>query len=173
MIHLEVVQDVLKLSQKRLQDFFKMCSRFLEDVLKNSCRHLNKTSWRRFENVLKTSWRHMAKAIILILIKTSWIHLEILLWRQRQKTSWRRLYHNKCLLVGPRNWTLCWKFPVWKKNLFLIWIKRVESNFWIKGTRPPPALLDCASALLSNKGALYASEAPFCKNFLIQFFHSK
>ena len=98
MIHLEQVwksylQYVLKTSSKRLEDVLKT---FLRDVLK--------TSWKRLEDVLKTYdqdkyigldqdvfWRRMDKVNIFVLIKTSWRRLEDVSWRQRRKTSTRRL----------------------------------------------------------------------------------
>ena len=98
MIHLEQVwksylQYVLKTSSKRL-----------EDVLKTFLREVLKTSWKRLEDVLKTYdqdkyigldqdvfWRRMDKVNIFVLIKTSWRRLEDVSWRQRRKTSTRRL----------------------------------------------------------------------------------
>ena len=81
MIRLENVlkislQDVLKMSWRRLQNVLKTSWRCLEDVLK--------TSWRPLQNVLKTSWRRIGlepifgldqdvlktKANIFVLMKT-------------------------------------------------------------------------------------------------------
>ena len=95
MIRLENVlktslQDVLKMSSKRLEDVLKTSWRRLEDVLKTHWRGLGKMSWRclknilkiswtclgdafarRLENVLKTSSRRIVKTNILVLSKTS------------------------------------------------------------------------------------------------------
>ena len=80
MIHLENVlkislQDVLKMSWRRLQNVLKtswrcledVFARRLEDVLKTSWRHLGKTSWKRLEDVLKT----YDQDEYIVLIKTS------------------------------------------------------------------------------------------------------
>ena len=97
------LEDVLKISWRRLQNVLKMSWRRLEDVLKTSWRHmaetnilvLTKTSWRRLQDVF---WRRKAKADIFVLIKTSWRCLEEVFWRRRRKTSSRRLHQDECLL---------------------------------------------------------------------------
>ena len=117
------LQDILKMSWRRLKDVFakrswrrlgktswrsledalKTSSKQLEDVLKMSWRRFWKTSWRHLENVLKTSWRQMAKTNIMVLIKMSWRRLEDVFWRCKYKanifalikTSWRRLLKTK------------------------------------------------------------------------------
>ena len=79
MIRLERVlktslQDVLKMSRRRLEHVFKTSWRRLEDVLKMFL----KTSWkgledvfaRRLEDVLKTFWRHLGKTSWRRLLKT-------------------------------------------------------------------------------------------------------
>ena len=72
------LQDVLKMSWRRLQNVSKASWRCLEDVLKMSWRRFCKTSRRRFEDVLKMSWRRLENAL-----KMS--------WRRFSNTSWRRL----------------------------------------------------------------------------------
>ena len=87
MIHLENVlkislQDVLKMSWRRLEDVFKTSWKGLEDFLETFC----KTSWRSFEDVLKTSWQDV--------LKMPWRRLEDVLKTLLQdvlKTSWKRL----------------------------------------------------------------------------------
>ena len=68
------LQDVLKMSRRRLEHVFKTSWRRLEDVLKMFL----KTSWkgledvfaRRLEDVLKTFWRHLGKTSWRRLLKT-------------------------------------------------------------------------------------------------------
>ena len=104
MIRLENVlkislQDVLKMSWRRLQNVLKTSWRCLEDVFQD----VLKTFWRRLQNVLKTSWRRIAKTNILVLTKTSWRRLENVFWRRMTKanifvlikTSWRRVLKTK------------------------------------------------------------------------------
>ena len=45
-------------------------------------------------------------------------------------------------------------------------MKLIKNNFWLGGIPTPPVLLDCPSALLSNKDALLLKR----ENNLIQFF---
>ena len=100
------LQEVLKISWRRLQNVLKMSWRRPGDVLK--------TSWRRLEDVLKiygqdkyigldqdvlkTSWRRKAKANIFVLIKTSWRRLLKTKTKDVFKTSSRRLHQDECLL---------------------------------------------------------------------------
>ena len=111
MIRLEKVlktslQDVSKMSGRRLEDVLKMSWKSLQDVLKTFLQDVLKTSWRRFEDVLKTSWRRMTKTNILALIKTSWGLLEDVFWRRMSKvnifvlikTSSSCLHQEECLL---------------------------------------------------------------------------
>ena len=89
-------QEVLKISWRRLEDVLKTPSRILEDVLKTSWRRLEDV-WqrrlycscaRRLEEVLKTS----SEDVWLRWICSSWLTcLEDVFWRQRRKTSSRRL----------------------------------------------------------------------------------
>ena len=104
------LQDVLKMSWRRLEKVLKMSWRRLENILK----HLGdvlKMSWRHLENLWKMSWRRMTKTNILVLIKTSsedvWVRriysswsrrLENIFWRRRRKTSSRRLHQDECLM---------------------------------------------------------------------------
>ena len=37
----------------------------------------------------------------------------------------------------------------------------MKNKFWIGGIQPPPVLLECPSALLSNKGALLLQQRAF------------
>ena len=135
------LQDVLKMSWRRLQNVSKASWRCLEDVLKTSWRCLEdvfarrledvlKMSWRRFsrrlEDVLKTSWRCLEDVFairledvlkkswsIFVLIKTSWRRLEEVFWRRRQKTSSRRLHQDECLLGYLLNYSI-------KANLYIV-----------------------------------------------------
>ena len=50
-------------------------------------------------------------------------------------------------------------------------MKLIKNNFQLGGIQPPPALLDCPSALFSNKSALLLKLRAFLENNLIQFFH--
>ena len=79
MVHLE---NILKIS---LQDVLKLSWRRLEDVLK--------TPWRRLEDVLKTSWRHL-EDVLKTYSQDEYIGLD----QDVFKTSWRRLYQDECLL---------------------------------------------------------------------------
>ena len=89
------LQDVLKMSWRRLEEVLKTFWRRLEDVLK--------TSWRRLEDVLKTSWRRL-EDIWPRRIYWSWPRrLEDVFWRRKAKTnifvliqtSWRHLLKTK------------------------------------------------------------------------------
>ena len=88
-----LLENVLNIS---LQDILKMSWRRLEDIFKTSWRHmanmnilvLTKASWRQLEDIF---WRHKAKGNIFVLMKTSWRPLEDVFWRRRRKTSSRRL----------------------------------------------------------------------------------
>ena len=46
-----------------------------------------------------------------------------------------------------------------------------ENKFRLEGIQPPPVLLGCPKALLSNESALFWSEDTFFVKNLIQFFH--
>ena len=70
------LQDVLKMSWRRLGNVLKTSWRPLEEVLK--------TSWRGLKDVLKTSWRGLENVL-----KTSWRRLEEV-WPRRIYWSWRR-----------------------------------------------------------------------------------
>ena len=85
------LQDVLKMSWRRLEDVLKT---FLQDVLKTSWQDVLKMSWRRLENVLKTSWRCLEDVFARRLenvLKTS--------WRRLGKTSWRRIAKTNILVL--------------------------------------------------------------------------
>ena len=89
MVHLENIlkislQDVLKMSWRRLEDFLRTSWR---RTAKTNILVLTKTSWRRLEDVF---WRRKVEANIFILIRTFWRRLEDVFWRQRRKTSSRR-----------------------------------------------------------------------------------
>ena len=77
----------------------------LEDVLK--------MSWRRVEDVLKMYGqdeyigldqdvfsRRMINKNIFFIIKTSWRRFEDVFWRRSEKMSSRRLHQDECLLGG-------------------------------------------------------------------------
>ena len=114
------LQDLLKMSWRRLEEVLKTSWKRLEDVLKTSSRHL--------ENVLKTSWRRMAKTNIFVLTKTSWRRSYgqdeyIGLDQDVLKTSWRRLLKKKTsssrrMFAGLLSWL---------KNLYVL--KHCSSNF--------------------------------------------
>ena len=65
------LQDVLKMSWRRLQNVSKASWRCLEDVLKTSWRCLEDVFARHLEDVLKTSWRCLEDVL-----KTPWRCLE-------------------------------------------------------------------------------------------------
>ena len=94
------LQDLLKMSWRRLQNVLKMswrcfCKASFEDFLKTSWQDVLKTSWSHLENFLKTPWRRMAKTNILVMTKTSWRRLEDVRLR-RTHSSWsRRLLKTK------------------------------------------------------------------------------
>ena len=74
-----LLENVLKIS---LQDVLKMSWRRLENVLKTSWRRLEeilKMFWRRLEDVLKTSWRSFGE--------TSWRYLEDVFWRRKARAN--------------------------------------------------------------------------------------
>ena len=93
------LENVLKIS---LQDVLKMSWRRLEDVLKTSWRRLEDVwprriywSWpRRLEDVF---WRRKAKANIFVLIKTSSRRLLKTKTKDVFKTSSIRLHQDECL----------------------------------------------------------------------------
>ena len=58
------------------------------------------------------------------------------------------------------------------KNNLLKFESKVSKNFKLGGIRPPPALLNYPSTLLSNKGALLLIEEPFSENNFIRIFIS-
>ena len=101
MIRLENVlkislQDLLKMSWRRLQNVLKMswrcfCKASFEDFLKTSWQDVLKTSWSHLENFLKTPWRRMAKTNILVMTKTSWRRLEDVRLRWTHSSWSRRL----------------------------------------------------------------------------------
>ena len=120
MIRLENVlkislQDVLKMSWRRLEDVFKTSWRRLANALKTSWRRLEDIwprriywSWpRRLQDVLKTSWRCLEDVFAKRLedvLKTS--------WRCLGKTSWKRLE------------------DVWPRRIYWSWPRRLEDVFW-------------------------------------------
>ena len=83
MIRLENVlktslQDVLKMSWRRLEDFLETSWRRLENVLK--------TPWRRLEDVLKTSWRCLEEVWPRQIYWFWSRRLEDVFWRRRRKS---------------------------------------------------------------------------------------
>ena len=92
MIRLENVlkislQDVLKMSWRRLQNVLKTSWRCLEDVFARRLEDVLKTSWRRLEDVLKTSWRRL-EDIWPRRIYWSWSRrLEDVFWRRMSKVN--------------------------------------------------------------------------------------
>ena len=94
-----------------LQDVLKMYWRRLEYVLNMSQRPFCKTSWKRLEDILKrygqddyigldqdVIWRRMSKVNY-----SSWSRrLEDVFWRQRWKTSSRRLHQGQRSLSKDR-----------------------------------------------------------------------
>ena len=99
------LENVLKIS---LQDVLKMSWRRLEDVFKTSRGRLVvlKISWRRLEDVLKTPWRCFEDVM-----KTSLKRLEDVFSRCLEdifKTSWRRLE------------------DVWPRRIYWSWPRRLE-----------------------------------------------
>ena len=106
------LQDVLKMSWRRLEDVLKTSWRRLEDVWP---RRICWSWWRRLEDVF---WRRMSKANIFVLIKTPWRRLEDVVWRRRQKTPSRRLHQDECFLKYVRN------------ILRRTWISESERGLW-------------------------------------------
>ena len=130
------LQDILKMSWRRLQNVFKtswgrheeVLKTSLQDVLKTSWRCLGKASWRRLEDIWPrwiywswirrledVFWRRKAKANLFLLIKTS--------WRQR------RLDHDEYLLgrtflVGSR-WFVV-PFPKLQTFSGIFWVVSVD-----------------------------------------------
>ena len=99
------LQDVLKISWRRIQNVLKTSWRYLEEVFARRLEDVLKTSW---QDVLKTSWtRRMTKTNILVLAKTSWKRLKDVFWRRMTKanifilikTSWRHLLKTKTKYV--------------------------------------------------------------------------
>ena len=101
-------KDVLKTSW---QDILKMSSKHLEDVLKRFLQDVLKTSWKRLESVLKACGQDEYIGLDQYVLETSsedvrlsrtyssWSRrMEDVFWRQRRKTSSRRLHQDECLL---------------------------------------------------------------------------
>ena len=87
------LQNVLKMSWRRLQNVLKTFWRRFEEVLK--------MSWKRLEDVLKTSWRrlkdrHMARTNILVLTKTSSRRLQDFFRRRKAKANIFVLIKTSC-----------------------------------------------------------------------------
>ena len=112
------LQDVLKISWsvlKTLQNFWQISSTCLEDAFPWCLEDVLKTSWRCIN---KTSWRIMTKTNKMVLTRPSsedvWLKriysscsLRRLLKRKTKdvlKTSWGRLYQDKCLQGWRGNW---------------------------------------------------------------------
>ena len=105
------LQDVLKMSWRRLQNVLKTSWRCLEDVFARRLEDVLKTSWRRLEDVwprrIYWSWPRRLEDVLktssedvrLRRTYSSWSRrLEDVFWRRRRKTSSRRLHQDKYLL---------------------------------------------------------------------------
>ena len=147
MIRLESVlkislQDVLKMSERRLQNVLKTSLRCFEELLKASRRRLNKMSWKCLEDVLKTYgqdeyigienvfWRRKAKANIFLKKKTKDVF----------KTSSMRLHQDECLLDYFTEHLSLTTFVLWilqsQSIIYSIYSAEVvrESNLcWLSG----------------------------------------
>ena len=103
-----------KMSWTCLEVVLKMSWSCLEDVLKLSWKRLK--TYDQDEYIVlhqDVFWRRMNKANIFVLIKTSWKRLKDVFWRQRQKTSSRRLQEvfikvNICWVVCSTRFHLCY-----------------------------------------------------------------
>ena len=144
------LQDVLKMSWRRIEDPLKTSSKLFENVLKTPWRGLEdvlNTSWirleniqptriywywpRRLQNVFKTSWRFLGK--------TSWRRLEDVLktscrrlgdiWPRRiigldqdvLKTLWRGLED-----VLKTSWR---RLDIWPKRIYWSWPRRLLKSY--------------------------------------------
>ena len=102
----------------------------LENVLKISLQEVLKMSWRRLENVLKTSWRRLedvfwrrkAKANIFVLIKTSWRRL--LKTKTKDVFIKTNVWWVSCLVM-KNIYLLIASFFFFKRSFFLIQKKKL------------------------------------------------
>ena len=158
MIRLENVlktslQDVLKISWRRLEDVFKTSHRRLENVFKTPWRRLEDVwprriywSWsRRLEDVF---WRPLSKANMFVLIKTSSRRLEDVFWRRRRKTSSRRL---EDVFIKTN---VCWTVSACANE---------PPGFSVRGTSTPNGLFQTINGSINN--FLLTIEISYCLFF--------
>ena len=121
------LQDVLKMSWRRLQNVLKTSWRCLEDVFARRLEDVLKTSWRRLEDVLKTSWRRL-EDIWPRRIYWSWLRrLEDVF-----KASWRRLLKMKTKEIFKTPWSGRIRTNVWwviLKNIKMTSIEAIMLTF--------------------------------------------
>ena len=79
------LQDVLKMSWRRLQNVLKTSWKCLEDVFQDAL----KTFWRRLEDDLARRLADVLKMLLQDVLKTSWKRLEDV-WSRRLYWSWPR-----------------------------------------------------------------------------------
>ena len=92
------LQDVLKMSWRRLEGALNRSWRRLEDVLKTYDQNKYNWSWpKRLKDVLKSSFEEVR---LRRTYSSWWRHPDDVFWRRRRKTSSGRLHQNKCLLGG-------------------------------------------------------------------------
>ena len=146
MIRLENVvkislQDILKMSWRRLQNVLKTSWRFLEDVFARRLEDDLKTSWRCLEDVLKTSSKRLEDVFARRLedvFRTSWKHLEDVF-----KTSWR------CLE------------DIWPRRIYWSWPRRLEDVFWwCKAKANILVMMSSSRRMFAGFAATNVSSAP-------------
>ena len=142
MIRLESVlktslQDVLKMSWRRLEDFLETSWRRLENVLKTPWRRLEdvlKTSWKRFEDVLKTYSQDEYIGLDQDVLKTSSEDVRL----RRTYSSWSRrlqdvfIKTNVCWAVDFEQLDACWD---WTIDVQLQWKLSKADTYWTKTGR--------------------------------------
>ena len=110
------LQDVLKISWRRIQNVLKTSWRYLEevfarrleDVLKTSLQDVLKISWRRIQNVLKRSWRYLEEVFARRLEDV---------WPRRIYWSWPRRLEDVLKMSSE---------DVWLWRIYSSWSRRLE-----------------------------------------------
>ena len=112
------LQDVLKISWRRIQNVLKtswsyleeVFARRLEDVLKTSLQDVLKISWRRIQNVLKRSWRYLEEVFARRLEDV---------WPRRIYWSWPRRLEDVLKMSSE---------DVWLWRIYSSWSRRLEDE---------------------------------------------
>ena len=132
------LQNILKMSWRRLEDVFNTPWRRFETVLKKFFQDVLKTFWSCLEDVLARRLQDVLKTFLQEVLKTSWKYLEDVLARRLEnvlKTPWRCMTKTNILVLIKTSWRHLLKTKM--KGVFKTSSRRLHQDefllekFWI------------------------------------------